>query len=228
MAPLKMGADLFEIGFWFTIVLILGFIFWCVKRSAQLEALGEEIDGAGICVVPPVAAVPATTALEVESEPPPMAQASEEVLAPRCSASSGVGMEQREADPEADRRSKGERLCCQTLEQIYGKPFRSCRPDFLRNPKTGRNLEIDCYNSEVKIGIEYQGRQHYAFPNSYHKTESEFWDQVERDQLKSKLCNQEGVHLLIVPYHIPLGKVADFIKENLLISRICPASSGQE
>jgi hypothetical protein len=31
------------------------------------------------------------------------------------------------------------------------------RPDFLKNPATGRNLEIDCFNNQLKIGLEYQG-----------------------------------------------------------------------
>ena len=57
--------------------------------------------------------------------------------------------------------SKGEQKCKETLEKIYGKEFLCVRPDFLRNPETNRKLELDCYNEELKLAVEYNGIQHY-------------------------------------------------------------------
>ena len=45
-------------------------------------------------------------------------------------------------------------------------------------------LEIDCYIPELKIGFEYNGEQHYMFPNCFHKTQEEFEAQQQRDILK--------------------------------------------
>ena len=50
--------------------------------------------------------------------------------------------------------SKGERICKEVAEKIFKRPFDKIRPDFLKNDKTGRNMEIDVYNDELKLGIE--------------------------------------------------------------------------
>lgn len=101
--------------------------------------------------------------------------------------------------------SKGERLCKQAIEEIYGKPFFCIRPDFLKNPETGRNLEIDIYNDELKIGVEYSGKAHFVFPNAFHKTHEEFINQVRRDQFKVDMCDANGIYLITVPYNVPLN-----------------------
>jgi hypothetical protein len=55
-------------------------------------------------------------------------------------------------------KKKHETECRRILESIYHPyTFPSVRPDFLKNPATGRNLEIDCFNNQLKIGLEYQG-----------------------------------------------------------------------
>lgn len=35
------------------------------------------------------------------------------------------------------------------------------RPDWLKNQKTGKNFEIDLFVPSLRIGIEYQGAQHF-------------------------------------------------------------------
>ena len=42
-----------------------------------------------------------------------------------------------------------ENECKKIIETLTGKKFYKVRPDFLRNPKTGHNLELDCYNKEL-------------------------------------------------------------------------------
>jgi hypothetical protein len=111
--------------------------------------------------------------------------------------------------------SKGQRNCCQIMEEIYGKPFSCARPLWLKNPETGGVLEIDCYNDELKIGVEYNGIQHYVYPNIYHKSLIEFKNQVRRDQFKLKKCEENGVYLISVPYNVPMNKMKDFIISNL-------------
>ena len=100
--------------------------------------------------------------------------------------------------------SKGEALCKQVIEEIYNAPFYCVRPDFLKNPETGRNLELDLYNDFYKIAVEYDGLQHSIFPNSFHKTREEFLNQVRRDEFKIDMCDKHGIYLIRVPYNVKL------------------------
>jgi hypothetical protein len=106
---------------------------------------------------------------------------------------------------------KYQNICCRVLEEIYKKPFVSNRPAWLKNPETGGVLEIDCYNEDLKIGVEYNGIQHYRYPNVFHKTYDEFIKQVRRDQYKHKKCDEQGVYLITVPYNVPQEKIRDYI-----------------
>lgn len=112
-------------------------------------------------------------------------------------------------------RSKGEMACKSTLEKIYGLPFNNSRPNWLKNPETGARLELDCYNEDLKIAVEYNGAQHYTWPNYTNQTYDQFINQVRRDILKVELCEYYGVYLLTVPYNIGIDKIPNYIKENL-------------
>lgn len=108
---------------------------------------------------------------------------------------------------------KCEELCRSTLQEIYGCKFPKIRPPWLRNPETGRNMELDGYNESVRVGFEYNGEQHYCFPNRWHKYKWEFDKQVDRDKLKDKLCKQHGILLIKIPYNIPINEIPSFIKK---------------
>lgn len=111
------------------------------------------------------------------------------------------------------RMSNGETICKKVIEEIYGKPFYTVRPDFLKNPETGRNLELDLYNDEKKIAVEYNGKQHYVWPNNMHGAYETFIKQVRRDQFKVDMCDKNGVYLITVPYNVGLDyqKIKDYI-----------------
>ncbi len=113
--------------------------------------------------------------------------------------------------------SKGEAICKKVLEDLYGQPFITVRPDFLKNPETGRNLELDLYNAKLKLAVEYNGEQHYVFPNCFHKTETEFINQVRRDQYKKQKCSELNIHLINVPYTVPknYNDIKNFITQRL-------------
>lgn len=111
--------------------------------------------------------------------------------------------------------SRGERICCETMERIYGVPFTTVRPSWLTNPETGRALELDCYNDDLKIGVEYNGEQHYKWPNYTNQSHQQFIDQVRRDELKGKLCDRNGVYLIVVPYNVRHNNIPSFIMSHL-------------
>ena len=107
--------------------------------------------------------------------------------------------------------TQGEFLSRLALTEIYQKGFPTCRPDFLKSPKTDSNLELDGYNEELEIAFEYNGKQHYEFPNKYHKSQKEFEEQVKRDIFKFKQCELHGIYLINIPYNIPYEEIKAFI-----------------
>lgn len=113
------------------------------------------------------------------------------------------------------RESLGEAETRAALQRIFGKTFVKVRPTFLINPESHRKLELDCFNAELRLGVEYSGFQHYVFPNAFHKTQQEFDAQQRRDRYKSALCQQAGVHLVVVPYTIPRGQIEAFLRDQL-------------
>lgn len=111
--------------------------------------------------------------------------------------------------------NKYEKLCSKVLQEIYGKEFKSYRPAFLRNPETGNNLELDCYNEEIGIAVEYNGIQHYVYPNWAHKSRLDFHNQVRRDMFKKEMCDYNGVYLISVPYTVDFDLIPDYIRSQL-------------
>ena len=99
--------------------------------------------------------------------------------------------------------SFGEKECRIFLEFLFGRPFPKLRPSFLSNSvlKNGRNLEIDCFNSFLRLGLEYHGRQHYEFVPYFHKNKLAFQNQQYRDYLKKNICQTNKIFLIEVPFY---------------------------
>ena len=61
-------------------------------------------------------------------------------------------------------------------------------------------LEYDIGVITKRLLVEYNGIQHYEYPNFFHHTKQDFKEQVERDVLKKDLAKSNGWELLVVPY----------------------------
>lgn len=109
---------------------------------------------------------------------------------------------------------KNEDKCRNIVEDIFERPFPSMRPDFLKNPETGRNLECDLMNPDLKICIERHGEQHYKHVDHFH-TKHDFKKQLERDQLKEKLLAMNGYKLYKIPYTVHYDVLDKYILEML-------------
>jgi hypothetical protein len=107
--------------------------------------------------------------------------------------------------------SRGERICRTVLEKIYGCYFENQRPNWLTNPETNRQLELDGYNSDLEIAFEYNGQQHYVWPNFTNQSYEEFIGQLRRDRLKKELCQERGVYLIIIPYTVNFDQIESYI-----------------
>lgn len=121
---------------------------------------------------------------------------------------------QKHNKPPSD--SKGELECRRVLTEKFGKPFDKIRPDFLINEVTGRGvLELDCYNDELKLACEYNGKQHYEYIPFFHSTKDSFYNQKYRDEMKKNKCKEKGIKLIEVPYTVPIDEIKPFIDNKL-------------
>ena len=107
--------------------------------------------------------------------------------------------------------SKGETHARKLAFNLFGKPFEKIRPDMLRNNVTGHNLELDLYNDELKLGIEYSGAQHYNYIPFFHKNYEMFQTQKYRDEIKRMLCVKNGINLIEIPYTVKLRDMETFL-----------------
>ncbi len=100
--------------------------------------------------------------------------------------------------------SKLEREVDDALKTIFPTfKFVKTRPQFLKNPATKRNLELDFYCAELKLAFEVNGIQHYKYTPYFHrKGINDFHYQEERDDLKKSLLRKKGVVLITVPFNI--------------------------
>lgn len=112
-------------------------------------------------------------------------------------------------------KSKTEELCRQIFQKLLNKPFLSIRPDFLKNTKTNRKLELDGYNPELGLAFEFNGPTHYKYIPIVHRTKRAFIAQQQRDKLKKQLCEQHGVHLIVIPHQIHPSQLEAFIKHHV-------------
>lgn len=117
--------------------------------------------------------------------------------------------------------SIAERYCIEFMEMLFpGYTFDKIRPTWLKNTvhNTNRCLELDGFCEELSIAVEYNGAQHYIWPNFTNMTQEQFIRQRERDDLKAKICKERNICLLRIPYTVPLNKIPFAIYCKLLDS----------
>ena len=122
--------------------------------------------------------------------------------------------------------NKYEEECRKIFQELFGSPFRSVRPDWLKNPMTYQNLELDglCPDIITPLGrglaFEYDGRQHTEFTPCFHSCVEDFEYQVLRDSLKDEMCKDEGVLLIRIPHYVSYHDLQTFIVGRLLIEGV--------
>ena len=110
----------------------------------------------------------------------------------------------------------GERFTRIAFETIFNRKFSHGFFDWLKNPATGRRLQLDGFNAELNIAFEHQGYLHSQTPSFVIGTPAE--NQAFRDQQKRKICKERGVTLIEVPEVprlLPLEDLTNFLVEQL-------------
>lgn len=113
---------------------------------------------------------------------------------------------------------RSERICRKHFEGLLMKPFPKSKPKWLIS-STGKKLELDGYNEELKLAFEYQGIQHYSFVKKFHKKRS-LQQQKDYDILKRHLCAKNGVILIEIPYTVQYNGLKKFIIKRLNVNNI--------
>lgn len=111
--------------------------------------------------------------------------------------------------------NKTENKCRVIFEKIFSRPFPSIRPEWLKNPTTGKNLELDGYCEELQLAFEYDGVQHARFDKHFHKSGTDFVYQVAKDDYKTKKCKIEGIDLIRIPHYISPISLEDYIRREI-------------
>ena len=93
--------------------------------------------------------------------------------------------------------------------------FENYRPDWLRNPETGKKLELDFYIPEARVAIEVQGEQHFEYIPGFHANEDEFHRMQARDQIKRVVCRDKDISLYEICGMDEIEQfISDVIKSN--------------
>lgn len=104
-----------------------------------------------------------------------------------------------------------ESIAREYFKRIFNAEFLKIRPKWLVNPETGKRLELDGYNEYLKIAFEYNGPQHYEYFEHYHTSIQDFYDQLIRDEYKEKICVENKILLIVIPYTVKPSEMQDYI-----------------
>lgn len=97
----------------------------------------------------------------------------------------------------------------------FGVPFERTKAlPWLINSR-GNPMELDGYNAKLSLGFEHNGQQHYEVDGHF----IEKSDQLERrqndDTEKLRLCTENAVAVIVIPFSIPLKEIQAFVLSEL-------------
>ncbi len=115
--------------------------------------------------------------------------------------------------------SKTERIIRSCFEQLFGEEFPKSHPSWLKNSR-GYQLELDGYCEKLNLAFEYNGEQHYSIVSHFSGTEERLLKQKQNDLEKSKVCKDNSITLIQIPYIKNLNNSKEIILNILLINNI--------
>jgi hypothetical protein len=120
---------------------------------------------------------------------------------------------------KARKKNLHEERCRDIFQKLFNVQFKSVRPDWLKNPVTHKNLELDGFAPFVKtpigtgLAFEYDGIQHSSYNTHFHKNGvNEFKYQYKKDAYKDLKCKERGVLLIRIPHYIIFNDLERYIR----------------
>lgn len=115
-------------------------------------------------------------------------------------------------------RSKSEALAIKILTTITGHEFPTAYPDWCVD--NGVPMELDGYNKTIGVALEFSGPQHYKwFPQN--ESYQEYFKRIRRDKLKEKLCETNGICLIILEISLNKNHWSNYLKSRLYDCNKC-------
>jgi len=121
---------------------------------------------------------------------------------------------------------KHQEECRRIFEKLFNRDFVQIRPDWLKNPITGYNLEVDGYCEDIVtpigrgIGFEYDGGQHDRFTKKYHRSVNDFIYTVKKDSWKDQQFKKLRKVLVRIPSSVRFCDLEKFIRMRLRDEKI--------
>lgn len=117
--------------------------------------------------------------------------------------------------------SNGEYLISILLEQAFpGYKFGLIKPEWLVNPITGGIMELDLYNEELNLALEYQGMFHFCDVEIKNpKTLKKYQSLIRNDAYKKQICLNRKINFITIDYdlnYINVTKIRKFLYEELI------------
>lgn len=106
-------------------------------------------------------------------------------------------------------KSKGEQRIREILNN-YNIPFKT---EYVFQDLPNRRFDFAIYNPDysIKTLIEFDGKQHYSYTNTWHKSLQEFENSKMRDQEKTEYCQKNDIPLIRIPYY-DIDKIKDYLQ----------------
>lgn len=77
-------------------------------------------------------------------------------------------------------------------------------------------LELDCYNEDLQLAVEYQGIQHYEYVPHFHVGDiANFHAQCARDERKRIAVEEAFVALVEVPYTVKPTRIRAYVRRTI-------------
>ena len=109
-------------------------------------------------------------------------------------------------------RSRCEAIVIKHLESITGKKFPSVNPPWLLYE--GKTLELDGYNDELKLAVEFSGPLHTKW-NPAFESYTSYFTRVIKDMVKLKTTKRQGVNLFVIDMSLPSRHWRNYILSRL-------------
>ena len=128
--------------------------------------------------------------------------------------------------PECTKRAGlREQYIRELFSHMFAVPFERRRdlPWLINN--RGNAMELDGYNSDLLLAFEHNGQQHYELDGYFMTHPDQLKSRLADDADKVRLCRENAVSLIVIPFYVPLKEIQSYISRELANVTIAPPNT---